>query len=403
MRKLDPIRKLRLVLLIVAFLISPRLFSQGCDNTKFISLPNIDFKGNPFNENFITKYFNNSIYIVKSGNNSIRTLLLQQLDTFWKYDIAKEKKSFLLIENGKLPKKYRKAKATDFFIDGDLMYLLTDKALLTYAISGKKAIYKNAFKTSNSHQYIIGKIDVFLILYVGYNYHPLDQKEKVIISKFSTKSNKIVKSIYPKMLGVELTHSNKRFCTIHNNTILFAQPFSDTICIYNSELERIGKIELKHKVDATIKINYEEYSTDQIQKLLLEDYLYQRNIKIDVFGDTLLVLHKKKFQNFRGSIWFDVYTHKNNTWKLTDTSKFISFTLDSNKKVLPTTTYVPYIIDNNPIMVHNGSMYELINKYVEVKKPITYKEYNYFIDLAFYNNTFKVTLQEQPLECLFKP
>jgi hypothetical protein len=380
------------------------IFAQGCDETTFTDFLRLGYAGNPFNENFISKQKGDKIYAIKTGNTAFLIQSIGEFDTLWVYNIKTRSISFFKVSSQNMKRKYKNDTGKDFYISNDgKLYVLTYRSIHIYSENDTGFSFYKSIKPKFSYSYILGEIEKFLILYEGYNYHPLDQREKVIISKFSTKSNEIVKSIYPKMLGVELTHSNKRFCDIHNNTILFAQPFSDTICIYNSELERIGNIKLKHKVDSTIKLNYKEYSTDQIQKLLMEDYLYKRNIKIDVFGDTLLVLFKKKFQNFRGSVWFDVYTHKNNTWQLTDTSKYISFTFDSTKQVTPTTTYVPYIIDNNQIIVYDGNMYELINKHIEIRNPISYKEYNNLVDVAFYENTFKVALQKQPLKCLFNP
>ncbi len=395
---------LRLVFITVALLYSVSCFSQGCHETEFSDFSVLGYKGNPFNENYIIRQKGDKIYAVKTGNTAFLIQSIREFDTLWVYNIKTKNISFFKVSSQDMKRKFKNDTGKDFYISNDgKLYVQTYRSIHIYIKNDNGFNFFKSIKPKFSYSYILGEIGKFLILYEGYNYHPLDQREKVIISKFSTVSDKVVKSIYPKMLGVELTHSNKRFCDIYKNTILFAQPFSDTICIYNSELERIGNIELKHKVDSTIKINYKEYSTDQIQKLLMEDYLYKRNIKVDVFGDTLLVLFKKKFQNFRGSVWFDVYTHKNNTWQLTDTSKFISFTFDSTKKVTPTTTYVPYIIDNNQIIVYEGNMYELINKHIEIGKPISYKEYNNLVDVAFYENTFKVALQKQPLKCLLNP
>lgn len=394
-------KTLRYMLTAVVFFATTNCWAQGCDETVFTDLSRLGFKGNPFNENFLVRQIGDNIYAIKTGNSSSRIRDIGSLDTLWVYNITTNKINFILISSKGIKSKYSTDSGKDFYVDGSSFYILNYRSIHIYKKEGNRFSYSAYIKPKYSYSYFLGKIGEHLILYEGYNYHPLDQKEQVIISKFSTKSYEIVKSIYPKMNGIEFTHSNKRFCAIHKNTILFSQPFSDTISIYNSDLEQVGRIKLKNTIDDTVNVNYKEFSTDEIQRVLMDDYLYNRNIKISVVGDTLLVLYKKKFQNFRGSVWMDVYTNTNEKWVITDTAKYVSFSFDSTKMVTPTTWYPPYIIDNNQIMTYNGYMYEVINKFIECKDPTEYNQFNYLIDKAFSESTFKAALIKQPLGCLF--
>lgn len=389
------------MLIAVVFFAATNCWAQGCDETVFTDFSRLGFKGNPFDESFLVRQNGEKIYAVKTGTMGFLIQNIGSLDTIWVFNLETKKLSSLHISQEGIKGKHKNDNASDYFIDGDFLYILAHEEILIYKkIEGGYEYLKYA-KPKYMYSYILGKIDEHLILYQGYNFHPLDQKERVIISKFSTKIHEIVKSIYPKMRGIEFTHSNKRFCDIHKNTIIFSQPFSDTISIYNADLEQIDRISLKNTVDDTVNVNYKEFSTDEIQRVLMDDYLYNRNIKIGVIGDTLLVLYKKKFQNFRGSVWMDVYTNTKGKWAITDTAKYVSFSFDSTKMVTPTTWYPPYIIDNNPIMTYNGYMYEVINKFIECKDPIEYQQFNYLVDKAFFENTFKAALIKQPLGCLF--
>lgn len=376
---------------------------QGCDETIFTDFSLTGFKGNLFNESFMVRQDNEKLYAIKTGSMGFLIQDIANLDTIWMYDMHTEKISSISISQKGLKKKHRKDNASDFYVDNDYIYIMGHEDVLVYKKEATQYVYYSFVKLDYMYSYILGKIDDDLIFYQGYNFHPSDQKERVIISKFSTKNLSVVASIFPDFKGIELTHSNKRFCALHKNTILLAQPFADTIAIYNANLEQKGKIALRHIIDDTIQIDYKEFSTEEVQKVLMQDYLYNRNIKVDVFGDTLLVLYKKKFQNFRGNVYFDVYVSDNNNWQVADTGKYLSFNFDSTIQVTPNTWYVPYIINNNPLVVYNGFMYELINQYLKVDEPISFKAFNALIDEAAFEDTYKAALMKQPIKCLLMP
>ncbi|HYG16288.1 MAG TPA: hypothetical protein VEC12_11090 [Bacteroidia bacterium] len=375
--------------------------TQVCNKTEFISLDAISYSGNGYNENYISKQFANTIYIIKTGNIPFLIQTIGSFDTLWQVDLNTNTTSYKLIQHDKLKKGDKDELGRDFFLTEKALYVLGNGELYVYNKKDENCYeFVKKINLGLKYSYILGKINNNLFFFEAFNYHPKDQEEKVIISKYSLESNAIVKSIFPEMRGIELTYSNKRFCDIHRETLLYAQPFSNNITIYNENLDSITSIHVNQTID-TVKIKTKEYSTDEVQRILLNDVLYNRNIKIDVVGDTLLSIYKKKHQNFRTTAYYDMYVYKDDKWSLIDTARLITFDFDSTQQITSSMELLPYIVDNNQLILHNGFIYEVNNTFIERDPVMTYKDYNDARDKAYFYNVLKLKLQKQPVNCLF--
>ncbi len=74
------------------------------------------------------------------------------------------------------------------------------------------------------------------VLYTCYNYHPNDQAYTTSISTLDLRSGILIKTIHPKISGIEFSHLIHNWITITKNKIAFCEPLKFQVNFYNSQL-----------------------------------------------------------------------------------------------------------------------------------------------------------------------
>lgn len=184
----------------------------------------------------------------------------------------------------------------DYYIDGDLFYVLARKNIVVYSISNQKVIEKYELKNEMNVIHQIDKDRIYLSL--NFLFHPLDEPHSLSISYLNkqTKEHRVVHlTEYESLVllgagGHTIAKSNDFFYVSHLNTY--------KIDVYNNELEKLSTFEEPSVFKA---YNTYAYSEEQLYEDVSwfheiyenGDYRHPRMLGIQAIqDDTLIVVYK---------------------------------------------------------------------------------------------------------------
>lgn len=118
-------------------------------------------------------------------------------------------------------KKFPKIKNSiyDFKVFHESIYLMFNQFIGIFRFNKELGFYEyyKGVDLEYTYQKIFALTDSTLLFSCTYNFHPEDQAHPVVFSIFNTNNNKVTKSIFPKLEGIELSYFPNRWVSANFN------------------------------------------------------------------------------------------------------------------------------------------------------------------------------------------
>jgi hypothetical protein len=191
------------------------------------------------------------------------------------------------------------------------LLMLTDVRIILWKPKG--AGYVLAGSIPNRYSY--GKVramDDRFILSECYNFHPLDQKQKCIISVYDPESMEIIRTIFPKVDGIAFSHLVNNWIDASNDRVLLVDPVRYQVLLYDKDLKPAGVVNgpagsysfpERKDLDRLPKMPGKEL----VEKVRELDKKYDRIEKAYFINDTLVLVSLRKsgsaFEKRQLEVW----------------------------------------------------------------------------------------------------
>ncbi|MBS1650983.1 MAG: hypothetical protein JSU07_03145 [Bacteroidetes bacterium] len=309
--------------LVVVFFILPLFYFT--QNTFITELENIntDIKADPSVSKTISYFYENSIYFLNPDYNDGKELLI------YSYNLSFDKvKRNIRIKNTKVIYKLFSQRIFSFAIQNDLLIILTDPSIFIFKIEGD---YAKNLKVIKNQKAAFNKIKLLnnneFLLYVYYNFHPMDAPIKHVWAKFNTDKLVIENMVEHNDEEAVYSHMINEWVSTYKGVIAHSSTLKYNIQFFNSKFEAIDSI-TSNKLDNNKKllpfIPTTVSSKEDIRELMKkDDSLLTRIQKIFLLdSSTLMVMLKlPKTRDCE----FDLWKKKENKWHFYKTEKLETF------------------------------------------------------------------------------
>lgn len=316
----------------------------------------------------------NPIVITKNNNTIFFTdknpTTSEKKITIYSFDLAKTKFDSILIYKDKETKELFGDRRLSICIKDNNLIILTDGDIFIFKIKNKSLKLSKRIKNPKFFNDIInlGKDD--LLLYVNYDFHPMDSKDKHLWGKLNIEEGKITVEKRMPDDNVMFTYFVNKWISTYNGLIAYSKTSTYNIKLFDSNFNAIDSI-VSDKLDSNIlhiekleKIN--RNSKEGIYEVKkLEDSVLIRIQKVFLLDSSHVLVLLKRPKN--KSYIMDLWEKKSNSWIQTNSSSISGFYNDGET----------YSKENPPVFNLfgnvNGLLYLEHNKFISIYFP--YREY----------------------------
>lgn len=308
---------------VVAFLLLPLFFLSQNSFVKEISNSNTDIKVDPSATKTLSYLFKNTIYFIDPNKYDKKELIINT------YDISTDKKSSsYVIENSKENRALLNDRIFSFAVVTNSLIALTDsyifilnleknKATVKYSIKNEKAAF-NKIKPINEKEFL---------LYVYYNFHPLDAPVRHVWAKLNLNKKSVEQITKRDDKYAVYTHMVNDWISTYKGLIAHANTTDYHIGFYNEQFDKIDSIcsdKLNSNQAFLNLIPQNITSKGEIAEIIKkDDSLLKRIQKIFLLDSTTLMV-MLKVPNTRNAE-FDLWQKKENKWQLAKTESINTF------------------------------------------------------------------------------
>lgn len=327
---------------------------QICENVEHIEL-NTGYSGNPMMEQFPSYEDNEFIYFFSQRHKTNYTIREE-------FKIYRLNSQTLLIDSFSLvlEKKNQEILVNDMFFNGNLMFIASENKFYTFKRINAK--YKCIKKVGINYNYnnILYADSKKMILGVAYNFHPHDQKERVLLSQYDV-SGKLIKNQRLKFHGIEFSHLTNQWMDGYNENFLFAQTLTYQIDIYDKNIDSVTSITrpiFSNNENVTYWIDskqaaMEMFSIDSSVSRIIESFFIDEK--------TIGVVYKEEGMNYHNEHKLDIWKEKKGIWSLIKDGIYINTKQYLISDTLKSTTIgqCPYLPQSGDNILLGGYIYEI--------------------------------------------
>lgn len=234
-----------------------------------------------------------------------------------------------------------------------------------FVSENEKFVFLNAhnficiFKKAKSNKYFLYKIikttffyenikqidaDRFLFSFI-YNSHPLDQKEKVVLSVYNIKNDTVSYSIFPQYERIEFSHLIHHWIAVVDSKVLLTSTIDYKIRVYDLRLSLVDSFTrnipdwIRYDTSNSASFNFQQLKSNIENLFQIDQGLYRIEKVIPYRKNNLIVSYKTgKNKDIR---CFDILSVSHKGMRLVDSNIKISTIELSN-------TYDSITIQNRP-------------------------------------------------------
>lgn len=260
--------------------------------------------------------------------------------------ITKKTSDSLLLKHDKKTKSFLNERVLSLQVIQEKLIIVTDPTILIYTKNGKQFRFLRAVKNTYSFNKILPLNQQTSLLYVNYNFHPVDSPNRHVWAKFNLNTFEIEQSTLMPEDDVLFTHFTNSWITTYKGLIAHARSSKYTIYFYNSNFQKTDSIH-SNRLDSTVitmkalKLEqYNTYSKEAIAMIMQKDGESLDRIQQAFLLDSTHVLVVVKLKNRRKN-QYDLWVKTNSKWSLSKSEVNSNF-YDIGK---------PYTLDNQPLNV----------------------------------------------------
>jgi hypothetical protein len=337
--------KINNTILVAAIVLLP-LFSV-CQNSfvKEISNFNTGIPADPSASKILSFLFKNTIYFLDPNKYDKKDLVINAYDI-----IANKKRESIFIENNKLNRSLLNVRIFSFAITDTKVIALTDSYIFILKIEKNKATVVNSIKNEKAAYSKIRPLNENeFLLYVYYNFHPLDAPVRHVWAKLNIEKQTIENRTIQDDKNAIYTHLVNDWLSTYKGLIAHSNTIDYQIYFYNDKFEKIDSInsdKLETNKAHLNSIPDNISSKDEIMEVIQkDDSLLKRIQKIFLVDSTTLLVMLKVPKSRNAE--FDLWQKKSGAWVLKKTESINTFYQDKQA----------YNSSNNKINPFYGSMY----------------------------------------------
>ena len=269
---------------------------------------------------------NNMIYFTDRGavKNGTRNI--------YSYDIINEKFQVAEVINSKQTKLLFTDYIFSILVVKNLGFILNDEYIYSFTIRNNKWYLKNRQKNLKFYNTILPLNERECLLYVNYNFHPMDAKDRHVWAKYNIINDSITAITKMADHNVSFTHYVNSYISVYKGLIAYCNTTEYQVRFYDDNFKTVDSICTKELDQNKIHLSnhWALESKDAIiafQKL--DDSTLTRLQKIFlVDSSTLLVLKKIPKPN---QFEFDLWQKTNGKWSLIQNEKTPGFYVNGEK------------------------------------------------------------------------
>jgi hypothetical protein len=232
------------------------------------------------------------------------------------------------ITNFKEYKSIKRDYITGFSVNGENIIIIGDDYIYSINFTKNKAYFTDKTKNlKSSFQKVLQLSDSTFLLYLYYNFHPMDAPIKSQWGLWNSKLNKIQNVKQQDDSDASFTHLVNDWVTTYKGQIAHCNSTKYFIGFYDSNFNLIDSISSAlidtNKVHLK-KLDLDVQSKESIKKLIrFDDSLLTRIQKIHLVDSITLIVSVKK-ANFK-DLELHVWKKAENKWKLVSNERISSF------------------------------------------------------------------------------
>jgi hypothetical protein len=271
---------------------------------------------------------------------------------FYLTNISKKTSDSIILKHDKKTKSFLNQRILSLQVVQEKLIVVTDPQILIYTKNGKQFSFLKALKNIHFFSKILPLNQQTSLLYVNYNFHPLDSPHRHVWAKFNLTTLEIEQSTLMPENDALFTHFTNNWITTYKGIVAHARSSEYKIYFYDTNFQKTDSI-CSNRLDSTVTTikslkleQYNTYSKEAITMMMKKDETSLDRIQRIFLLDSTHVLTVMKLKNRRKS-QYDVWVKSNTKWELTKSEVSSNF-YDVGK---------PYTLDNQPL---NG-FYENVN------------------------------------------
>lgn len=257
---------------------------------------------------------NNYVYAL-SQNYSCKNNFL----TINQFDIKSKKINVIKIKKEKNLNTLFAESIYSFVVTDNKIIFLTNSSIFIFLLNNGEYKLESTIANIKSFTKLYCLNSNEILLYVNYNFHPLDVQEKHLWAKLNLSNNQIYSHKIMDNQNVRFSYFVNDWISTYNGLIAYAQTTDYNIKIFNQDFNVIDSIVSEQLVNNKSYMKFisngDEYSSDEMNEIKkADDTLLTRIQKIFLLDSThiLAILKLPNTKNMK----FDIWHKNNNSWSL---------------------------------------------------------------------------------------
>lgn len=340
------------------FILSQNKIISESNNTN----SNVKVIGN--NTNIIVCFNNNKIYFTDQFN-----IDTKKNRNIYYYDILNNNYSTIKIEYNKANKAFFYTRIFSFELENNKLIVLTDSYIFTLLLEQNTAtVIKSVKNAKASFNKIIKISNENFLLYVNYNFHPLDALDKHVWAIYNLETSNI--SSITKMDEVDyiFTHLVNNWLSVYKGLIAHSQSSNYKVFFYNDKFKTIDSLVSNKLIDNNKflnNLNKNVKSKDDIYNIIKQDDSSLTRIQKIFLLDSNNLLVMVKLPKTRDMV-FDLWKKINNQWMLQKTEMSSPFYREGEMYNNTNNTFNPLYGNLNGIAYDNNyNFYVIYSPFIE--------------------------------------
>lgn len=305
--------------LLAAFLLLIAFFSQAQNlHLEYLSNIKTPIKSErSFMNSIVIAKHNNIIYFTDKNPTN-----LEKRITIYSYDYEKNKYDSLLISKEKHTKDLFGDRRLSICVTDKDLIILTDNDIFVFKIKNKILKFSKKIKNPKFFNDIYYLENNEFLLYVNYDFHPMDAKNKHVWGKLNIEEGKIIVEKKMPDDNVMFSYFVNKWISTYKGLIAYSMTSSYNIKFFDSKFNPIDSL-VSNKLDSngTYIFNLEKINRNSKEGIYeikkLEDSVLTRIQKIFLLDSThiLVLLKLPKYKNYvldswekSGAIWLQKNT-----------------------------------------------------------------------------------------------